>query len=41
MNYYYLKGFLYENLIINDFTKRKFNRGKNRHPSYWQTRIFR
>ncbi len=29
MNYYYLKGFLYENLIMNDFTKRKFNRGKN------------
>jgi predicted AAA+ superfamily ATPase len=33
---HYLKGSLFENLIINEFIKRNFNRGENRTPFFWQ-----
>lgn len=33
---HYLKGSLFENLIINEFIKRNFNRGENRQPNFWQ-----
>jgi len=33
---HYLKGSLFENLIINEFIKRNFNRGENRQPFFWQ-----
>ncbi|MHB0989534.1 MAG: ATP-binding protein [Bellilinea sp.] len=33
---YYMKGALFENLIINEFIKRNFNRGENRQPYFWQ-----
>lgn len=33
---HYLKGSLFENLIINEFIKRNFNRGENRQPYFWQ-----
>lgn len=36
VNLHYLKGSLFENLIINEFIKRNFNRGENRLPYYWQ-----
>jgi predicted AAA+ superfamily ATPase len=31
-----MKGSLFENLIINEFIKRYFNRGENRQPYFWQ-----
>ncbi len=36
VNLHYLKGALFENLIINEFIKRNFNQGKNRQPYFWQ-----
>lgn len=33
---HYLKGSLFENLILNEFIKRFYNRGENRQPYYWQ-----
>ena len=33
---HYLKGSLFENLIINEFIKHNFNRGENRQPYFWQ-----
>jgi predicted AAA+ superfamily ATPase len=33
---HYLKGALFENLIINEFIKRSYNRGDNNHPYFWQ-----
>ena len=33
---HYMKGSLFENLIINEFIKRNFNRGENRQPYFWQ-----
>jgi len=33
---HYMKGSLFENLILNEFIKRNFNRGENRQPYYWQ-----
>ncbi len=33
---HYMKGALFENLIINEFIKRNFNRGENRQPYFWQ-----
>ncbi len=33
---HYLKGALFENLIINEFIKRNYNRGENRLPYFWQ-----
>ena len=33
---HYLKGSLFENLVINEFIKRNTNRGENRHPYFWQ-----
>jgi predicted AAA+ superfamily ATPase len=31
-----MKGALFENLIINEFIKRNFNRGEHRQPYFWQ-----
>jgi predicted AAA+ superfamily ATPase len=36
INLHYMKGSLFENLILNEFIKRSFNRGENRQPYYWQ-----
>jgi predicted AAA+ superfamily ATPase len=36
VNFHYMKGALFENLIINEFIKRNFNRGENRQPYFWQ-----
>lgn len=36
INLHYMKGSLFENLIINEFIKRNFNRGENRQPYFWQ-----
>jgi len=36
VNLHYMKGSLFENLILNEFIKRSFNRGKNSQPYYWQ-----
>ncbi len=36
VNLHYMKGSLFENLILNEFIKRSFNRGENRLPYYWQ-----
>ncbi|KPL91538.1 ATP-binding protein [Levilinea saccharolytica] len=36
INFHYLKGSLFENLILNEFIKRSFNRGENSLPYYWQ-----
>lgn len=36
VNSHYMKGSLFENLILNEFIKRSFNRGENRQPYYWQ-----
>jgi predicted AAA+ superfamily ATPase len=36
VNLHYMKGALFENLIINEFIKRNFNRGENRQPYYWR-----
>ncbi len=33
---HYLKGGLFENLIINEFIKRSFHRGENHQPYFWQ-----
>jgi uncharacterized protein len=33
---HYLKGALFENLVINEFIKRTFNRGENSLPYFWQ-----
>lgn len=33
---HYMKGPLFENLIINEFIKRSFNRGENRQLYFWQ-----
>jgi hypothetical protein len=33
---HYLKGALFENLIINEFIKRSFHREENRQPYFWQ-----
>jgi predicted AAA+ superfamily ATPase len=33
---HYMKGALFENLILNEFIKRNFNRGENRPPYFWQ-----
>jgi predicted AAA+ superfamily ATPase len=33
---HYMKGALFENLIINEFIKRNFHRGDNREPYFWQ-----
>ncbi len=34
--FHYLRGSLFENLVINEFIKRNFNRGENRLPYFWQ-----
>ncbi len=36
VNLHYLKGALFENLIINEFIKRNFHRGENCQPYFWQ-----
>jgi len=36
VNSHYLKGALFENLILNEFIKHDFNRGDNRLPYFWQ-----
>lgn len=36
VNLHYLKGALFENLIINEFIKRAFNQGENHLPYFWQ-----
>lgn len=36
INLHYLKGALFENLIINEFIKRNFHRGENRQLYFWQ-----
>lgn len=36
VNLHYMKGALFENLIINEFIKRNFNRGEHRQPYFWQ-----
>ena len=36
VNLHYLKGALFENLIINEFIKRNFHRGENYQPYFWQ-----
>jgi len=36
VNLHYLKGALFENLIINEFLKRNFHRGENYQPYFWQ-----
>jgi len=36
VNLHYMKGSLFENLILNEFIKRSFNLGENRQPYYWQ-----
>jgi len=33
---HFLKGALFENLIINEFIKYEFNRGQRRYPYFWQ-----
>jgi uncharacterized protein len=36
VNIHYLKGALFENLIINEFIKRSYHRGEHRQPYFWQ-----
>ena len=36
VNLHYLKGALFENLILNELIKRSYNRGDNRMPYFWQ-----
>jgi predicted AAA+ superfamily ATPase len=36
VNLHYLKGALFENLILNEFIKRSFHRGENNLPYFWQ-----
>jgi predicted AAA+ superfamily ATPase len=38
VNLHYLKGALFENLIITEFVKRTFHRGEHRLPFFWQDR---
>jgi predicted AAA+ superfamily ATPase len=33
---HFLKGALFENLIINEFIKQRFHRGERRYPYFWQ-----
>lgn len=33
---HFMRGALFENLVINEFIKRNFHRGENRHPYFWQ-----
>ncbi len=33
---HYMKGALFENLIINEFIKHSFHSGGNRQPYFWQ-----
>ena len=33
---HFMKGALFENLVINEFIKRAFHRGENRQPYFWQ-----
>ena len=36
VNLHYIKGALFENLIINEFIKHNFHRGQNQFPYFWQ-----
>jgi len=36
VNLHYLKGGLFENLILNEFIKHNFNRGEHQQPYFWQ-----
>jgi predicted AAA+ superfamily ATPase len=36
VNLHYMKGALFENLVINEFVKRDFHRGERRYPYFWQ-----
>jgi len=36
VNLHYLKGALFENLVINEFIKRSFHQGERRYPYFWQ-----
>jgi hypothetical protein len=36
INFHYLKGLLFENLILNEFIKCRINQGENRRPYYFQ-----
>jgi predicted AAA+ superfamily ATPase len=36
INLHYMKGVLFENLILNEFIKRSLHRGENRQPYFWQ-----
>ncbi|HEY85115.1 MAG TPA: ATP-binding protein [Chloroflexi bacterium] len=36
VNTHFLKGALFENLIINEFVKRALNRGERRYPYFWR-----
>lgn len=36
VNLHYMKGVLFENLVIGEFIKRAFHRGENRQPYFWQ-----
>ena len=36
VNLHFMKGALFENLILNEFIKRDFNRGVHRQPYFWQ-----
>jgi len=36
VNSHYMKGSLFENLILNEFIKHSFNQGENLQPYYWQ-----
>ncbi|GAB4401374.1 MAG: ATP-binding protein [Anaerolineales bacterium] len=36
VNFHYLKGALFENLIINEYIKANLHRGKNHPPYFWQ-----
>ena len=36
VNLHYMKGALFENLVIGEFIKRAFHRGENRQPYFWQ-----
>jgi predicted AAA+ superfamily ATPase len=36
VNLHYMKGALFENLILNEFIKRRFNRGDSQLPYFWQ-----
>ena len=36
VNLHFMKGPLFENLILNEFIKRNFHRGDKRQPFFWQ-----